>query len=153
VAAVVIPTKQSVCSLVVFDGAVSLRCLLADAKPVCYLPVAHLWVLSISMLVADVLPETRPSPRRHPLLATERCHPAPRIAPWYPLHGAHRWATPAPRRLLVEARPLTKHHRTGLGDRILAADMMGSGSPGDNDPPNAPLTDGLRSIRKPQRAL
>ena len=133
--------------------------LLADAQPVRDRPVAHPLALQ-HLDAAQTFPGDPSSTATPTLLATERRHPAPRIAPLVPPHGAHR-SGKCPRhvRLLGKARLHQEHHRIGLGDRILTAIVMHRQSGDDDhalirfDPQAAARIDdhGIRRRRRGQR--
>jgi hypothetical protein len=74
-----------------------------------------------------------PSTATPTLLAAERCHPALRVAALVAPHAAHRSGKrPCHLVLLGKARLHQKHHRIGLGDRILGPIVMHRQS-GDDD--------------------
>ena len=94
------------------------------------------------------------------LFSIERRHPALRIAPLIPPHGAHRSGKrPRHVRLLGKARLHQEHHRIGLGDRILGTIVMHRQSSDDDhpltrfDPQAAARIDhhGIRGRRRGQR--
>src|SRR6202030_2007424 len=124
-AAVGMPANASCPSVAGCEGPISLRMAFSVTPSRC--AIARLlipWLFSISML-RKRFPEIRRRPRRQPLFSTECRHPALRIAPLVPPHGAHRSGKrPRHVRLLGEARLHQEHHRIGLGDRILGAIVM-----------------------------